>query len=154
MPFSKFTKEFRHQTVFFFQHIFLFKRLDVARCIVTLNIFENVTYLKLFRSNARWFISSSPLWLFAQLRAKIVELVLCETRILHPHYIPFLRKSQEFQKNMQKARKILSRREIRRWILHQGGKKVLFFPPNTFSPIFSWIRILMSRFFYERKVRG
>ena len=38
--------------------------------------------------------------------------------------------------------------------LIRGGKKCGFFPPNTFLSIFTRISLLMSRFFYERKVRG
>ena len=50
---------------------------------------------------------------------------------------------------------LLARREIHYLDLDQGGKKrAVFSPLNTFLPIFSWIRILISRFFYERKVRG
>jgi hypothetical protein len=51
MPFSKLTKEFRHQTVFFFS-MYIFTYIipwDAGRCIVIFFTFETLTYLNLFR---------------------------------------------------------------------------------------------------------
>ena len=40
-------------------------------------------------------------------------------------------------KILSKTETYISRREIQRLDLHQGGKNGRFFPPNTFLPIFS-----------------
>ena len=48
---------------------------------------------------------------------------------------------------------ITTRRDINMLVFHDGQGRAVF-PTNTFLRIFSCIRILMSRFFYERKVRG